>query len=151
MDSAQGGQHPDSRLAAKINHLLEVSYPGEGARPGFARLAAEIRERTSASMSATYLWELATGRKRNLTQETLSTLATFFGVPAEYFFDENTAARVDAQMELAMALRNEKVRSIALRAEGLSDDTLNSILTMLSEARKIERLAPDGEATEHDR
>lgn len=132
-------------LAGKLNHLIETLYPDKRARPGFAKLAGQIRERTGETMSSTYLWELATGRKRNLTQGTLATLAAYFGVPADYFLDDAVTARVDNQLQLALALRNQKVRSIALRAEGLSDDTLNSILTMLNQARKIERLEPLGE------
>ncbi|NIH88445.1 hypothetical protein [Amycolatopsis granulosa] len=134
------GGHEGGSLAAKITHLIGTLYPG--GRPGYAKLAAQIRERTGSTLSSTYLWELASGRKRNLTQETLGTLAAFFGVPPEYFLDDAVTSRVDAQLELARALRNHKVRSIALRAEGLSDDTLDALLAMVTEARKIERLGP---------
>jgi transcriptional regulator with XRE-family HTH domain len=135
-DPAQG------QLARKINHLVATLYPDERTRPGFAKLAQQIRESTKSSISSTYLWELATGKKHNLTQGTLTTLAEFFGVPREYFLDDDVAARVDTQLELALALRNSKVRSIALRSEGLSDETLDSILTMINQARRIERLPP---------
>jgi transcriptional regulator with XRE-family HTH domain len=141
-DPAQG------QLARKINHLITTLYPDERSRPGFAKLAQQIRESTKSSISSTYLWELATGKKNNLTQGTLSILAEFFGVPQEYFLDDEVAARVDTQLELALALRNNKVRSIALRAEGLSDGTLDSILTMINQARKIERLPPLDEKKE---
>jgi hypothetical protein len=63
-------------------------------------------------------------------------------VPQEYFLNDEVAARVDAQLALALSLRNRKVRSIALRADGLSDGTLDSILTMIDQARKIEKLPP---------
>ncbi|WP_312880644.1 hypothetical protein [Actinokineospora xionganensis] len=146
-DSAMGPQQrrdevAEGVLAEKINHLLSRLYPEKESRPGYAKLAGQIREQTGKAMSATYLWELASGRKRNLTQDTLVTLAEFFGVPAEYFLDDVVASRVDAQLDLALALRNQKVRSIALRAEGLSDDTLDALLAMVTEARRIERLGP---------
>lgn len=140
----------EGQLARKINHLITTLYPDKRTKPGFAKLAQEIRERTNSSISNTYLWELATGKKRNLTQSTLATLAEFFGVPSEYFLDDAVAARVDTQLELAMALRNHKVRSIALRAEGLSDTALDSILTMLAQARRIERL-PDADSEDPSR
>lgn len=141
MDQDQNASGPDpGQLAHKINHLVATLYPDERSRPGFARLAQRIRESTNSPISSTYLWELATGKKHNLTQSVLTTLASFFGVPREYFLDDEVAARVDSQLELALALRNRKVRSIALRAEGLSDVTLDSILTMITQARKIERL-----------
>lgn len=144
MDPGQneGLEPEEGQLARKINHLIATLYPDRRTRPGFAKLAQEILEKTGSSISTTYLWELATGKKRNLTQGTLTTLAAFFGVPSEYFLNDEVAARIDTQLELALALRNQKVRSIALRAEGLSDATLDSILTMLTQARKIERLPP---------
>jgi ESX-1-secreted protein regulator len=128
------------QLADKISHLIATLYPHEGARPGYAKLAHKIRESTGSTISSTYLWELATGRKNNLTQTTLATLANFFGVPREYFLDDEVASRIDSQLELALALRSHRVRAIALRADGLSDETLDSILAMLNQARKIERL-----------
>jgi hypothetical protein len=154
MDLGQRAPQPEGgQLARKINHLIATLYPDERSRPGFAKLAQKIRESTGSTISSTYLWELATGKKHNLTQGTLTTLAEFFGVPREYFLNDEVAARVDTQLELALALRNHKVRSIALRAEGLSDETLDSILTMLNQARKIEKLPPlDGPPPEghHD-
>ncbi|MGH3590110.1 MAG: hypothetical protein ACRDQV_00665 [Pseudonocardiaceae bacterium] len=143
MDRGQRASDPtQGDLARKINHLVATLYADERSRPGFAKLAQQIRETTGSPISSTYLWELATGKKHNLTQSTLTTFANFFGVPREYFLDDEVAARVDTQLELALALRNRKVRSIALRAEGLSDGTLDSILTMITQARKIERLPP---------
>lgn len=139
----------DGTLARKINHLMATLYPDPRSRPGFARLAQEIRGKTGSSISHTYLWELATGKKRNLTQTTLATLAEFFGVPAEYFLDDELAARIDRQLDLVLALRSHKVRSIALRAEGLSDASLDSILAMLSQARKIERLPALDKDSDH--
>ncbi|MGH3768528.1 MAG: hypothetical protein ACRDS0_07645 [Pseudonocardiaceae bacterium] len=143
MDLDQDATDPaQGQLGRKINHLVTVLYPDESSRPGYAKLAQQIRERTNSPFSSTYLWELATGKKQNLTQSTLSTLAEFFGVPQDYFLNDEVAARVDAQLTLAISLRNSKVRSIALRAEGLSEGTLDSILTMVDQARKIERLPP---------
>lgn len=149
MTPERGGERrpAGSRLDAKLDHLITTLYPDRQSRPGFAKLAAEIRRQTGEPMSSTYLWELATGRKSNLTQGTLSTLAKFFGVPGEYFLDDEVESKVNAQLDLAIALRNQKVRSIALRADGLSDDTLSAVLAMLSEARKIERLEPLDEET----
>ncbi|GLZ40840.1 hypothetical protein [Actinokineospora sp. NBRC 105648] len=140
----------DGVLAEKINHLRDRLYPDPADRPGYAKLAARIREQTGKPMSATYLWELASGRKRNITQDTLATLAEFFGVPPEYFLDDVVTSRVDAQLELVTALRNQKVRSIALRAEGLSDDTLDALLVMVTEARRIERLGPSADTARRE-
>ncbi|MFF0223185.1 hypothetical protein [Streptomyces sp. NPDC004629] len=144
MTDSQRQQPSNRQLAGKISerltHLIAALYPDERTRPGYARLAKEIRETTGGKLSGTYLWELATGKKHNVTVEQLGVLAEYFGVPPEYFFNEEVADRVNAQLRLATALRDAKVRSLALRAEGLSSETLDALLAMVDEARKLHRL-----------
>ncbi|GHJ26960.1 MULTISPECIES: hypothetical protein [Streptomyces] len=132
----------DERLA----RLITIYYAGERKRPGYARLAREISEKTGRAISGTYLWELATGRKRNVTLHQVGVLADFFGVPTDYFVDDEVAARVDAQLQLAAALRDTRVRNLALRADGLSPATLDALLTMVNEARKVQNLPVDDSA-----
>nr|BFD87573.1 helix-turn-helix domain-containing protein [Streptomyces sp. Xyl84] len=138
----QGGRPLLARFDERLRALIVALYPDERQRPGYARLAAQIRQTTGGTISATYLWELATGKKRNLTLEQLDVLAQFFGVPPEYFFDDEAAERVSAQLKLASALRDARVRNLALRADGLSPQTLDALLTMVNEARRIQQL-PD--------
>ncbi|ATL25045.1 hypothetical protein [Streptomyces formicae] len=149
------GRRPSNRqlagkISARLTHLICTLYPDERARPGYARLAKEIRETTGGALSGTYLWELATGKKHNVTVEQLGVLADFFGVPPEYFFNEEVAGRVNAQLQLATALRDARVRSLALRAEGLSGETLDALLTMVDQARKLHRLPAVEEARPED-
>ena len=127
-------------LDERLGSLITTFYPDERKRPGYARLARLIRERTGGTISATYLWELATGRKRNVTLEQLAVLAEFFGVPLEYFINDEVSRRVDAQLALAVALRDTRVRSLALRAEGLSSASLDALLAIVNEARRVEKL-----------
>jgi transcriptional regulator with XRE-family HTH domain len=149
-DSDEGlGAHPHDPqespagvFARRLRSLIEALYPDERTRPGYARLAQEIRERTGGSISGTYLWELTTARKRNVTIEQLGILAQFFGVPPEYFLNDEVAERVGAQLALVTALRDAKVRSLALRADGLSPATLDALLIMVNEARRVEKLSP---------
>lgn len=147
-DSGKAG--PGSRLSQRpllrkfdqrLNELIAALYPDERKRPGYARLAKEIRETTGGTISGTYLWELATAQKCNVTLELLDVLAEFFGVPAEYFLNEDTADRVNAQLRLAVALRDARVRNLALRAEGLSAESLDALLIMVDAARKVQNLA----------
>ncbi|MFJ8477117.1 hypothetical protein [Kitasatospora sp. NPDC094011] len=126
----------------RLQGLIGTMYPDERKRPGYTKLAKEIRESTGGTISGTYLWELATGKKRNVTLDQLTVLAKFFGVPAEYFLSEDVADRVDTQLKAMLALRDARVRSIALRADGLSAQALEALLVMVNEARKLERLSP---------
>ncbi|MGW0538418.1 hypothetical protein [Streptomyces sp. NPDC003032] len=107
------------QLELRLNKVIDTLCSDERTRPGYARLTKEIRETTGGSISATYLWELATGKKRNLTLEQLDTLAQFFGVPLEYFLNDEVSGRVNVQLTLATALRDAKIRRPAQRAEGL--------------------------------
>ncbi|MEU3404173.1 hypothetical protein ABZ766_09550 [Streptomyces sp. NPDC006670] len=129
----------------RLTELIRAVYPDEQQRPGYARLAREISAATGGSISGTYLWELATGKKRNISLEQLDVLAQFFGVPPEYFLNEEVSQRVKAQLALATALRDARVRSLALRAAGLSPASLDSLLTIVNETRKAQNLPEVGD------
>ncbi|MFE6687048.1 hypothetical protein ACFVFQ_11275 [Streptomyces sp. NPDC057743] len=129
------------QLERRLRQLIDTLYPDTRTRPGYSRLAKEIRDTTGGSISATYLWELATGKKRNVTLEQLDVLAEFFGVPPEYFLNDEVSERVNAQLALATALRDNKIRNLALRAEGLSSESLDALLTMVNQARKLQNLS----------
>ncbi|EYT81220.1 hypothetical protein CF54_20840 [Streptomyces sp. Tu 6176] len=140
--SGQEGRPLLRAFGQRLNELIAALYPDERKRPGYARLAKEIRETTGGTISGTYLWELATGKKRNVTLEQLDVLAEYFGVPPEYFLSDDVAERVNSQLRLAVALRDSRVRNLALRAEGLSPATLDAVLTIIEEARKVQNLGP---------
>ncbi|MFI1434983.1 hypothetical protein [Streptomyces lydicus] len=128
------------RIDQRLTALITALYPDEHKRPGYAKLAKDIRETTGGAISGTYLWELTTGRKRNVTVEQLDVLAQYFGVPSEYFLNDDVTDRVDTQLRLLAALRDTKVRNLALRAEGLSPQSLDALLTMVNEARRLQNL-----------
>ncbi|MFD7663872.1 hypothetical protein [Streptomyces sp. NPDC059788] len=139
--SDQAGRPLVRKFDQRLNELIAALHPDERKRPGYARLAKEIREATGGTISGTYLWELATGKKRNVTLEQLDVLAEYFGVPPEYFLSEEVAERVSSQLKLATALRDARVRNLALRADGLSPATLDALLVMVNEARKVQNLS----------
>jgi transcriptional regulator with XRE-family HTH domain len=126
-------------LAEKINHLFTVVHP-PGREYTHEQVATAIEESDGPTISATYLWQLRTGKRDNPTMRHLEALSGFFGVPPSYFFDEDTAARVDDQLELLVALRDDQVRQVAVLANGLSAETLETITTMLERARQLEGL-----------
>jgi transcriptional regulator with XRE-family HTH domain len=136
------GRPSPRRIDQRLNELILALYPDPRQRPGYAKLAALIREATGREISRTYLWELATGKKSNVTLEQLDVLAEFFGVPPEYFINDEVAGRVNSQIKLATALRDARVRNLAMRAEGLSDTTLDALLAIVDEARKLQNLQP---------
>ena len=69
-------------------------------------------------------------------------LASFFGVPARYFLDDENSERIDAQLALAAGLRDAAVQQMAMRAAGLSNESLKSITEVIERVRELEGLSP---------
>ncbi|QUQ67429.1 hypothetical protein [Kutzneria sp. CA-103260] len=124
-------------IADKINALIEERWRERPKPPGNAAIAREIRRETGLPISTGYLWMLRTGQRGNPTGDRLRALATFFGRPPAYFFDHEVTS---ADMELAVCLRQQGVRRIALRADGLSERSQRAILELVERARQLEQL-----------
>ncbi|ARQ70726.1 helix-turn-helix domain-containing protein [Streptomyces marincola] len=118
-------------LAQRLETIISAYYRNKR-RPSFKEMAKEIEDVTGRSFSSTYLWELTTGRKQNVTAEHLHTLAEFFGVTRDYFTDPEVSERVRRKMEFAVALGDSKVRTLAARADGLSDAHLEAVLAVVN-------------------
>jgi transcriptional regulator with XRE-family HTH domain len=129
-------------LAEKIDHLFTVVHPAQGEYT-HEQVATAIEKAGGPTISATYLWQLRKGLRDNPTKRHLEALSTFFGVPPSYFFDDDLAAQVDAELELLTATRDPQVRELASRAAGLSPDTLKTLLGLVERARQLEGLPDD--------
>ena len=126
-------------LADKLDHLFAVVHPAKGEYT-YDHVSKAIESRGGPTISAAYIWQLRKGVRDNPTKRHLEALADFFGVPPSYFFDEEDARRVDAELELLAAMRDAGVRHVALRATGLSQQSLAAIASMIEQARQIEGL-----------
>ncbi|MEE1739807.1 helix-turn-helix domain-containing protein [Streptomyces sp. BE147] len=149
MDSERGPKGGRT-LASKLEHLFEtVIPPGRG--PYGTEEVAQAITASGASISGSYVWLLRKGQRDNPTMRHLQGIADFFGVPAAYFFDEQVAADVDADLGLLVALRDAGVQNVALRAAGLSSKSLHSISEVIERVRELEGLlkdAPDHRSAE---
>lgn len=132
-------------MAEKIDRLFRTIHPRGREEYSFEDVAAAIRGRGGPTVSATYLWQLRKGLRDNPTKKHLEALSDFFGVSPAYFFDDNAAARIDAELDLLSALRDASVRQIALRAFGLSPESLATIAGMVERVRQLEGLEPGAE------
>lgn len=129
-------------LAEKLEYLFRtVREPGRR-EYGNEEVAAAIARDQDVTISASYIWYLRTGQRDNPTFKHLNALAKFFGVPPAYFFDEETGARVEAELALLAAMKDAGVRGVALRAAGLSDKSLGTINDVISRVRELEGLPP---------
>jgi ESX-1-secreted protein regulator len=133
-------------LAEKLDRLVKTVQPlrREYTNDEIARGCTEVGRGT---FSKTYVWQLRTGQRDNPTKRHLEALAAFFGVPVTYFFDDDTAARVDSQLALATALRDAGVRNAALRISNLDDANRQSILRIVQEITQMYSSASNGGPT----
>jgi transcriptional regulator with XRE-family HTH domain len=129
-------------LAEKLNHLFNTVHPPHRGPYTNDEVASFICEQGGPSISGTYLWYLRKGERDNPTKKHLEALASFFEVPPSYFFDEEDARAIDDQLALLSALRNARVQKVALRAAGLSPESLKALAKMIGQARKLEGLPP---------
>ncbi|MGW7411719.1 hypothetical protein [Streptomyces sp. NPDC054863] len=142
---ARGSGSPvERKIDQRLTTLIGTLYPDERKRPGYVKLALEITQTTGRAISGTYLWELATGKKSNVSLDHLEALAEFFGVPVDYFVNDTVATRVNAQLALASALGDTQVRNLALRANGLSTASLDALIAMVDEVRRLQDLTGVG-------
>jgi transcriptional regulator with XRE-family HTH domain len=136
----------DSTLAEKIDRLFRVVRRPNREQFSHEEVARACREATGETFSATYLWQLRTGRRDNPTKRHLEALAQFFRVPVAYFFDDDQGAAITAELELLGALRDAGVRSMALRAVNLSPAGIDTISDMIDVLARRERGGAGGGA-----
>nr|WP_218566457.1 helix-turn-helix domain-containing protein [Vallicoccus soli] len=127
-------------MAEKIDHLFATVRSPRGTEYTFEEVAGALRDAGGPTISATYVWQLRKGLRDNPTKRHLEALAGFFGVPPSYFFDDEAAERIEAELELLSALRDQSVRAVALRAVGLSPSSLETIQAVIDNARRLEGL-----------
>ncbi|MET8977041.1 XRE family transcriptional regulator [Streptomyces sp. NPDC004539] len=130
-------------LAEKIEALFRIVRRPNREQFSHEEVARACREATGETFSATYLWQLRTGRRDNPTKRHLEALAQFFDVPVAYFFDDDQGAAIAKELELLGALRDAKVRSVALRAVNLSPEGVNTISDMIDVLARRESRSDD--------
>ncbi|MDW6064939.1 helix-turn-helix domain-containing protein [Streptomyces sp. FXJ1.4098] len=141
------GEEPaPSALADKIDTLFKVVRRPDRQQYSHEEVARACREATGETFSATYLWQLRTGRRDNPTKRHLEALAQFFQVPPAYFFDDEQGAEIARELELLGALRDAGVRDVALRAVNLSPEGLGTISDVIDAiARREAEAAAEAE------
>ncbi|MGW1006441.1 helix-turn-helix domain-containing protein [Streptomyces sp. NPDC002520] len=153
-----------SSVAAKLNHLIATRLSPSGkpyTNPQIVQGVADAAGPEGTTISLSAIAQLRSGAKPNPTVNTLKALARFFKVPATYFLDDEGEAasqrhdmedspaasvasdendHLQAAQELLTAIKDNDVRGIAFRANGLSADSLRMIKTVIEQARKLEGL-----------
>jgi transcriptional regulator with XRE-family HTH domain len=139
---------PGQSLADKLNHLFETVVPAGRGPYSSEEVARAISDR-GVPISGSYIWLLRRGQRDNPTIRHLEGLASFFGVPPAYFFDDEVTRSVGSQLAMLGVLRDSHVQHVALRAAGLSPRSLRSIAEVIERVRELEGLSPE-DATEEE-
>lgn len=127
-------------LARKVDYLFRRMHPVDRGPYSLQEAAIAIEEQTGEKVSHNTLWKLRTGKHDNPTKRVLEALATFFGVPPSYFFDDEVFRAVEEQIELLTVLRDTGVRSAQLRSFlRLSPEAQQMVGELIESTARLER------------
>lgn len=113
------GDRPLRTLADKVNWLIERAHPAGRGPYSNAEVSALIEKVTGEQFSHTTIWKLRNGQAANPQMRLIQALASTFGVPPAFFFDdydEEKAGLLLDQVELLTLIRDSGVTSTQLRA-----------------------------------
>jgi transcriptional regulator with XRE-family HTH domain len=133
---------PGSFIASRLDLLFRTVHPADRGPYSIAEVVSAINASGEATISVGYLWQLRKGHRDNPTYKHLLGLARFFGVSPMYFFPDEDAARGAVPADAALALKDDAVREIALRAAGLSERSLQVINDMITSVRALDAPRP---------
>ncbi|MFI9723480.1 helix-turn-helix domain-containing protein [Streptomyces sp. NPDC052396] len=131
-----------SPLAERLNYLFANVHP-RGAPYTNGHVAEEISRNTGeyggVTLTEQYLSMLRNGKRANPSGDVLRALAKFFAVPVGYLMGDLSAsqtARVEEEVRFLVAMRDQRVRAIALRSVGLPPEVQDSLTTIISQFRQ---------------
>lgn len=131
-------------IAERLDRLFETVQPL--GRPYTLREVAEgINEQAGETLlSVQYLSQLRNGDRRKPSYDVLLAISKWFGVQVTYFSDDETARRTDDELRVLALMKDTGVRTLAFRADGISEQSLAAVLALLDKVRQAEGLDNDG-------
>jgi len=143
-------EHALGEIKSRLNHLFDTRPHPSGRQLTNQEVAdltttwATETGNPSSSVSASLIQKLRSGAKGNPTAGTLKALAAAFQVRASYFIDDEAAEPEGdspaTRQDLEQLIKDEDVRNLALRADGLSKATLSALAGFIERARSLEGL-----------
>lgn len=136
MDDADGGL---PGLADQLDHLFTTIPKPDGTGLWTNTTAVAAMAETGVVVTRAYMSQLRRGKRNNPTARVLKAIADLFGVPIDYFLDENVRAKVDADITVLFALRRSGMRNAA-RTLGLSPEGLALLNDIAEQMRRYDNL-----------
>lgn len=133
-------------LADKLNHLIAtVPAPTRSGLYSNDSAAHALGER-GVTVSGVHISHLRSGRRDNPSARLLAALGELFGVPIGYFFDNTMEERINEELDSLSALKDSRAKSLMLRAQGVSPQSMEHLEAILEQIRQIEGLDRPGRA-----
>jgi hypothetical protein len=141
---SEGG---DPDLAAKLNTLFDTMHL-DGEKPDTNEKVAEALSQQGVRISAAYLGQIRAGKKKNISSDILVALGKYFGLESpSYLVDRGPHPHIEKEFDMLRLLRDNRIRSIATRVSGLSDQAVVNVETILDQIRELHGLPPVGPDT----
>lgn len=133
-------------LATKLNHLFStVPAPTRSGLYSNDSAANALADR-GVTVSGVHISHLRSGRRDNPSARLLAALAELFGVPIGYFFDDTMENRINDELDALSALKDSRAKSLMLRAQGVSPQSMEHLEAILERIRQIEGLSDHDQA-----
>lgn len=124
-------------FADRLNQLFETQRDPDG-KPWTNVAVAKAMHNIGFPGAPGYLSQLRNGQRDNPTLAYVKAVATVFGVPASYFTEDiDEAARFRDDHAVLAALQDSGIAGLALRAQDLDRESLDSIKAIIDAVRKL--------------
>ncbi|ACU97659.1 helix-turn-helix transcriptional regulator [Saccharomonospora viridis] len=131
-------------FAEKLAFLIETMHPASRGPYDDGELAQ------AWGVSRQYVWQLRTGKRAEPRHSIAMKIVRFFGVPEDYFVDDDTTVSVMRQIQDLIDARDTsqaendprddvELRRLALRILGLSADERKVVSTVVDELHSYEQ------------
>ncbi|MEO7193945.1 MAG: XRE family transcriptional regulator [Pseudonocardiaceae bacterium] len=118
----------------RLVYLIETVHPPDRGPYSYREIAAGIAEHPGA-MTAAHINQLVRGKQPHPRIHYVEALASFFGVPVNYFFDDEVTTRIDDQIAQVSAWRDQEARHIAERVVQLTPRDRNTVTNLIDSMR----------------
>lgn len=137
-DGAGGSETPQTRLARKLNLLLDLYEAGGAETLTYPEISKHMSQCGTPLSRSRWAYMRSGDSSMATDAALLRNLSEFFGVDPDFLLDDlgEVPRLVEAQLELLRTLRETRVRNFAARQlQGISPETLERLRRVIDDRR----------------